>query len=105
MDLPNLIEVQNASYAWFLKDGIRELFNEISPIKDFIGRDLELALGEYYLDEAKFDEVTSRLKNVTYEAPLRVKAKLRNLRTNETKGAGNLLGRLASHDAAWNVHH
>ncbi len=94
MDLPNLIEVQNASYAWFLKDGIRELFNEISPIKDFIGRDLELALGEYYLDEAKFDEVTSRLKNVTYEAPLRVKAKLRNLRTNETKEQEIYLGDL-----------
>ena len=94
MDLPNLIEVQNASYAWFLQDGIRELFDEISPIKDFIGRDLELALGEYYLDEAKFDEVTSRMKNVTYEAPLRVKAKLRNLRTNEVKEQEIYLGDL-----------
>ncbi|MBI1908314.1 DNA-directed RNA polymerase subunit beta, partial [Candidatus Uhrbacteria bacterium] len=94
MDLPNLIEMQMDSYAWFLKDGIRELFDEISPIKDFIGRDLELTLGDYYLDEAKFDEVTSRMKNVTFEAPLRVKAKLKNLRTNEVKEQEIYLGDL-----------
>ncbi len=94
MDLPNLIEMQMASYDWFLKTGIRELFGEISPIKDFIGRDLELTLGDYYLDEAKFDEVTSKLKNVTYEAPLRVKAKLKNLRTEEVKEQEIYLGDL-----------
>ncbi len=94
MDLPNLIEMQMASYAWFLKTGIRELFGEISPIKDFIGRDLELTLGDYYLDEAKFDEVTSKVKNVTYEAPLRVKARLKNLRTEEVKEQEIYLGDL-----------
>jgi len=94
MDLPDLIAVQKASYDWYLKDGIRELFNEISPIKDFIGRDLELSLADYYLDEAKFDEATSRAKNVTYEAPLRVKALLKNLRTNETKEQEIYLGDL-----------
>ncbi len=94
MDLPDLIEIQKASYDWFLREGIRELFDEISPVKDFIGRDLELTLDDYYLDEAKFDEVTSRAKNVTFEAPIRVKAKLKNLRTNEHKEQEIYLGDL-----------
>jgi DNA-directed RNA polymerase subunit beta len=93
-DLPDLIEVQKASYDWFMKEGIRELFTEVSPVKDFIGRDLELSLGEYYSDEPKFDEDTSRAKNVTYEAPLRVKAHLKNLRTGETKEQEIYLGDL-----------
>ena len=94
MDLPDLIEIQKASYDWFLKEGIGELFREITPIKDFIGRDLELTLEEYYLDEPKFDEVTSKSKNITYEAPLRVKARLTNLRTKESKEQEIFLGDL-----------
>ena len=94
VDLPDLIEVQKAAYDWFLTQGTRELFDEISPIKDTMGRDLELTLGDYYLDEPKFDEVTSRAKNVTYEAPLRVKTKLKNLRTNEVKEQEIYLGDL-----------
>ena len=81
MALPDLIEVQKSSYRWFLEEGIRELFNEISPIKDFIGRDLELYFVDYYIDEAKFDEKTSKEKNVNFEAPLRVKTRLVNKRT------------------------
>ncbi len=94
MDLPDLIEVQKASYAWFLNQGIKELFYEVSPIKDFIGRDLELSFEDYYLDEPKFDEKTSQDKNVTYEAPLRVKAVLRNTRTNDVKEQEIYLGDL-----------
>jgi len=81
MALPDLIEVQKSSYRWFLEEGVRELFNEISPIKDFIGRDLELYFVDYYIDEAKFDEKTSKEKNVNFEAPLRVKTRLVNKRT------------------------
>ncbi|NBS67458.1 DNA-directed RNA polymerase subunit beta [bacterium] len=91
-DLPDLIAAQKASYAWFMDQGVRELFDEVSPIRDFIGRDLELSFGEYYLDDPKFDELTSRLKNVTFEAPMRVKARLKNLRTNETKEQEIYLG-------------
>lgn len=79
--LPDLIEVQKASYAWFFETGIRELFDEISPITDFTGRDLELSFEEYTLDEPKFDEVTCREKNITFEAPLRVQVRLMNKRT------------------------
>ncbi|MBU0614268.1 DNA-directed RNA polymerase subunit beta, partial [Patescibacteria group bacterium] len=94
MELPDLIEVQKASYEWFLKDGIRDLFNEVSPIKDFIGRDLELTLEDYYLDEPKFDEMTSKEKNITFEAPLRVKTRLTNTRTKESKEQEIFLGDL-----------
>ncbi len=79
--LPDLIEVQKSSYAWFFETGIRELFDEISPITDFTGRDLELSFEEYTLDEPKFDEVTCREKNITFEAPLRVQVRLVNKRT------------------------
>lgn len=83
IDAPDLIEVQKTSYDWFLKDGVKDLFKEISPIVDFTGRDLELYFEEYYLDEPKFDEVTCREKNITFEAPLRVTARLHNKRTNK----------------------
>lgn len=94
MDLPDLIEIQKASYDWFLQEGIGELFHEVSPIRDFIGRDLELSFEDYYLDEPKFDETTSKSKNITYEAPLRVKARLTNLRTKDSKEQEIFLGDL-----------
>ncbi|MFA5022069.1 MAG: DNA-directed RNA polymerase subunit beta [Patescibacteria group bacterium] len=81
--IPDLIEAQKDSYNWFLQHGLQELFEEVSPIKDFIGRDFELYFGKYYLDEPKFDEVTSRIKNLSYEAPLRVTAKLVNRKLNK----------------------
>ena len=92
VDLPDLIESQKQSYDWFLKTGLRELFDEISPIQDFIGRDLELYLEEYYLDEPKFDEITARSKNVSYESAIRVKARIVNKRTGEIKEQEIYLG-------------
>ncbi len=94
MELPDLIEVQLRSYRWFFEDGLKELFHEVSPIKDFIGRDLELSFEQYFLDEPKFNEKDSREKNVTYEAPLRVRTKLVNRRTNVTKEQEIYLGDL-----------
>jgi len=94
MELPDLIEVQKYSYDWFFREGLRELFDEISPIKDFIGRDLELSFTDYYLDEPKFDEKTSKEKNITYEAPLRVKTRLANKRSGESKEQEIYLGDL-----------
>ncbi len=90
--LPDLIESQKNSYKWFLKEGLKELFEEISPIQDFIGRDLELYLEDYFLDEPKFDELTARAKNLTYEAAIRVKARLVNKRTGEIKEQEIYLG-------------
>ncbi len=90
--LPDLISIQRDSYQWFFSEGLKELFEEISPIKDFIGRDLELYFLDYYLDEPKFDEVMARVKNITYEAALRVKTRLVNKRTGEIKEQEVYLG-------------
>ncbi len=92
MDLPDLIEIQKKSYQWFFDEGLTELFEEVSPIRDFTNRELELWLGAYTLDEPKFDEVTSRAKNITYEAALRVRATLVNIRTTERKEQEIYLG-------------
>ncbi len=90
--LPDLTEIQKSSYRWFFSDGLRELFDEISPIRDFIGRDLELYFLDFYLDEPKFDEVTARTKNTSFEAALRVKTRLVNKKTGEIKEQQVYLG-------------
>ncbi len=90
--LPDLIQIQKESYDWFLKQGVQELFEEISPITDFTGRDLELYLEDYYIDEPKFEEQVCREKNITYEAPLRVSARLSNKSTKQTETQEIYLG-------------
>ncbi|PIT87501.1 MAG: DNA-directed RNA polymerase subunit beta [Candidatus Magasanikbacteria bacterium CG10_big_fil_rev_8_21_14_0_10_40_10] len=90
--MPDLIEVQKSSYDWFLKYGIKELFDEVSPMTDFTGRDLEVYLEDYYLDDSKFDEVTCRERNLTFDAPLRVTARLVNKKTKKTKSQEIYLG-------------
>lgn len=92
MVLPNLIEIQTKSYAWFFEKGLRELFEEISPIKDFTGKNLELYFGQYYLDKPKFDELTAKERNTTYEAPLYVQIKLVNKAKDKTKAQDVYLG-------------
>ncbi len=90
--MPDLIKIQKNSFQWFLENGLKDLFDEISPIADFIGRDLELYFDEYYLDEPKFNELESREKNVTFEAPLRVKVRLVNKRSEESVSQEVFLG-------------
>ncbi len=92
MEMPDLIEIQKNSYKWFLEEGLHDLFDEISPITDFIGRDLELYFEDFYLDDPKFDEVESKAKNLTFEAPLRVKVRLENKRNNTTSTQEVFLG-------------
>src|SRR3989339_1546485 len=94
IDPPDLIEIQKNSYYWFLKEGLGELFEEISPIIDVSEKGLELHFDDYYLDEPKFDEVTSRNKNVTFEAPLRIKARFVNKRGSTVKEQEIYLGDL-----------
>ena len=90
--LPDLIEAQKSSYKWFLEQGIKDLFKETSPIVDFTGRDLELYFEDYSIDQPKFDEITSREKNISYEAALRVTARLVNKRTKEEQTQEIYLG-------------
>ena len=91
-NLSSLIEIQTDSYKWLFTDGLRELFEEISPIRDFTGKNLELSFGSYYLDKPKHDEFTSRERNITYEAALYVEAKLVNKITGKTKTQEVYLG-------------
>jgi DNA-directed RNA polymerase subunit beta len=79
----DLIEIQKNSFRWFLDSGLKELFEELSPIIDISDKGLELYFEDYYLDEPKFDEVTCKEKNITFEAPLRVKVKLANTKTKK----------------------
>ncbi|MGE5298270.1 MAG: DNA-directed RNA polymerase subunit beta [Acidobacteriaceae bacterium] len=92
MEMPHLIEVQLTSYKWFLEKGLKELFGEISPIKDFTGKTYELTFGEYYLDKPKYDEKTAKERNTTFEAPLYVTVKLFNKTAGKTKTQDVYLG-------------
>ncbi len=91
-DIPNLLEIQRSSYKWFLNSGLRSLLDEISPITDFSGKELELSFGDYKFDEPKYDEIDSSKKNVSYEAPLRVNARLLVKKTGEIKEQEIYLG-------------
>jgi DNA-directed RNA polymerase subunit beta len=84
LDLPNLIEIQQKSYEWFLREGLREMFADISPIQDFTGN-LVLEFIDYSLGEPKYDVEESKERDVTYAAPLRVKVRLLNKETGEVK--------------------
>ncbi|MFZ5626084.1 MAG: DNA-directed RNA polymerase subunit beta [Bacillota bacterium] len=84
LDMPNLIEIQQNSYKWFLDEGLRELFRDISPIEDFTGN-LSLEFVDYNLGEPKYSVEESKERDVTYSAPLKVKVRLINKETGEIK--------------------
>ncbi|GAB3069493.1 DNA-directed RNA polymerase subunit beta [Virgibacillus ainsalahensis] len=84
LELPNLIEIQTASYQWFLEEGLREMFKDISPVEDFTGN-LSLEFVDYSLGDPKYDVDESKSRDVTYNAPLRVKVRLINNETGEVK--------------------
>jgi len=82
-EAPNLVQVQLDSYKWFFDVGFKELLGEVSPIADWTGKEFELSFIDYKLDEPKYSERVARDKNISYEAPLRVKVALRNSRTSK----------------------
>ncbi|ABR50558.1 DNA-directed RNA polymerase, beta subunit [Alkaliphilus metalliredigens QYMF] len=85
LDMPNLIELQKEAYDWFLDEGLREVFNDISPIQDYTGN-LILEFVDYSLDEnPKYDVGESKERDATYAAPLKVKVRLINKETGEVK--------------------
>ncbi|MDA8226954.1 MAG: DNA-directed RNA polymerase subunit beta, partial [Desulfitobacterium hafniense] len=84
LNMPNLIEIQQNSYRWFLDEGLREMFRDISPIQDFTGN-LVLEFIDYNLGEPKYDVEECKERDVTYAAPLRVKVRLINKETGEVK--------------------
>ncbi|WP_094607431.1 DNA-directed RNA polymerase subunit beta [Sporomusa silvacetica DSM 10669] len=84
LDMPNLIEIQKNSYRWFLKEGLQEIFHDISPIQDFTGN-LILSFENFTLGEPKYDVEECKERDVTYAAPLRVSVRLYNKETQEIK--------------------
>jgi len=90
--LPNLTEVQIKSYQSFLKEGLKELLEEVSPIEDFTGKNLALSFLDYKFEDPPYDENTARIKNLTYKAPLKVRASLLIKPTGEIKESEVFLG-------------
>jgi DNA-directed RNA polymerase subunit beta len=82
--LPTLIEVQLESFEWFRKEGLRELFDEISPITSF-NKNLELYFLDYRFDEPKYSESECRIRDMTYAAPIWVNVRLLNKDTGEVQ--------------------
>ena len=85
LDMPNLIEVQKSSYKWFLDEGLREVFRDVSPITDYTGN-LILEFTDYSLDDnPKYSVEECKERDATYSAPLKSKVRLINKETGEVK--------------------
>ena len=83
--MPNLIEIQTSSYDWFIKEGLREVFEDISPIRDY-ANNLILEFIDYSLsDPPKYEQEECKERDVTYAAPLKVRVRLVNKETGEVK--------------------
>lgn len=85
LDIPNLIEVQKNSYQWFLKEGLKEVFEEVSPITDYTGN-LVLEFVDYRLENnPKYSVQECKDRDMNYAAPLKVRVRLINKETGEVK--------------------
>ena len=84
-EMPNLIDIQTKSYQWFLDEGLKEVFDDISPIKDY-ANNLVLEFIDYSLnDPPKYEQEECKERDVTYAAPLKVRVRLVNRETGEVK--------------------
>ncbi len=83
LPIPNLIELQLDSFQWFIEKGLRELFDEISPIKDFTGKVMELQYLDYEFGAPKYSEEEARSKDLTFSKPLYVNVELLIKETGE----------------------
>ena len=83
LPVPNLIELQLESFQWFTEKGLRELFDEISPIKDFTGKVMELQFLDYEFGDPKYSEEECRTKDLTFSRPLYVNVELLIKETGE----------------------
>ena len=92
LKMPNLIEIQKNSYEWFLNEGLREVFQDVSGITDF-NNNLVLDFVDYKLDETPNYSVTEcKERDATYSAALRVTARLLNKETGEIKVSEVFMG-------------
>jgi len=82
-EIPDLIELQVRSFAWFVEKGLRELFDEISPIRDFTGKVMELQFLDYEFGDPKYSELECRTRDLTFSRPLYVQVELTIKETGE----------------------
>jgi len=94
MSLPNLLDVQTSSYKWLIEEGLKEVFDDVSPIEDYSGN-LILEFVDYHLsDEIKYDIDESKQRDTNYSAPLKAKVRLINSETGEVKEQEVFMGDL-----------
>jgi DNA-directed RNA polymerase subunit beta len=84
LDLPNLIDIQKASFQWFLDEGLRETIDDISPIEDYTGT-LAVEFGAYKFGDPQFSIKECREKDLTYQAPLSMTVRFVNKETGEIR--------------------
>jgi DNA-directed RNA polymerase subunit beta len=92
MPMPNLIQIQVDSFEWFKTAGLQELFQEISPITDFTGKNMELRFLDYQFGEPRYSVFECRQRDMTYAAPLRVRVQLLIKETGEIKESEIFMG-------------
>ncbi len=92
LDVPNLIKVQLDSFRWFQEEGLRQLLDEVSPIRDFTGNRLEISFIGYEFHDPRYSEQECRQRDLTYSAPLYIKTRLLVKGTGEIKEQDLFLG-------------
>ncbi|MDD5535093.1 MAG: DNA-directed RNA polymerase subunit beta [Candidatus Paceibacterota bacterium] len=85
LEAPRLTQFQTDSFKWFLETGIKEVFKELLPIKDYTRKDLELDFLDYYLEDPKISENQAKEKGLNYESTLRVKLRLTHKKSGAVK--------------------
>jgi DNA-directed RNA polymerase subunit beta len=90
--MPHLIQTQLDSFRWFVEEGLRELFDEITPVADFTRRKMELYFLDYHFGEPRYSEVEARERDATYARPLRIRVQLHIKESGEVREQEIFLG-------------
>ncbi len=93
-EIPNLIQIQTESYKWFIEEGLKEVFDDFSPIKDYAGNLILEFIDHRFSDEPKYSQKECKERDVTYAAPLKVTVRLVNKETGEVKAQEVFMGDL-----------
>ena len=83
IELPNLISIQTQSFDWFVTEGLKEVFDYVSPIRSYDGKSLELYFGDFHFEDPKYDIVECKYRDANYSKPLKCKVRLNNNVTGE----------------------
>ena len=104
LDLPNLIDIQKASFEWFKNEGLRETIADISPIEDYTGT-LAVEFGDFEFGDSQFTIQECREKDLTYQAPLSMTVRFVNKETGEIREQRVFMGDFPMMTRVGHVHH